>query len=71
MPTATVETVSAKFEDITFVHSLEPKKKNITLFDLSVIPTSEMKACREALPIACSFCNKTRNGLLICAKVRR
>ena len=68
MPHAIVDTT--EFGDITFVHTLTPKKKNIELFDLAVRPTKEMKSLRETLTVACSCCHKSGKSLLVCSKVR-
>lgn len=54
--------------DITFVTTVTPEAKS-ALSKRDVIPTKEMKAYRESLTTACSFCHKAQRDKLVCAKV--
>ncbi|KJA26604.1 hypothetical protein HYPSUDRAFT_36318 [Hypholoma sublateritium FD-334 SS-4] len=53
--------------DITFVTTITPKAQDVAL---PVIPTKEMKAYRELLTTACSFCHKAQRDKLVCAKCK-
>ena len=60
----------ANVDGFTLVHTITPWAKNVEIFDRSVIPTEEMKAYRDTLTTACSFCQKSQKEKLVCAKVR-
>lgn len=67
MPSDIVET--AVMGDITFVTTTTPDSRSIASSARTAIPTKEMKAYRESLTTACSFCHKAQRDKLVCAKV--
>ena len=67
MPTDIVET--AVVGNVTFVTTTTPDARDIASSARDAIPTKEMKAYRETLITACSFCHKSQKEKLVCAKV--
>ena len=67
MPDDIIDTTTVG--DITIVHTVKPKKSLTEMYERQAVPTEAMKAFRESLPYACSFCYKLQNDELVCAKV--
>lgn len=55
--------------DVTIVQSLTPSAKSVAQLNREAMPTNAMKAYRETLTTACSFCHKSQKDKLVCAKV--
>ena len=61
---------TADVGDVTLFQSLTPYAKSVAQLNKEGMPTKAMKAYRESLTTACSFCHKSQKEKLVCAKVK-
>lgn len=63
MPDDIIETTTLP-GDVTIGRTVKPKKSLTELYEKQAISTEQMKAFRETLPYACSFCHKLQTDEL-------